>query len=215
MIASINGLYSDWSALSEAEYAVEKERLVEQVHPGPGEVHPRRQGHHRLEGGRDARTIERYTTHFGGTSFGTKFEGLKVSMDISEHLPGLYHAARWGSSCRAGLARSTTGSSRRTRSTATCAPRGREGRVSAPSALAVSTARDRKTSSAADCGVLGMCRRMTSSPILTRTTHDSVCVPIHMSVVSLYMEPPPAHASEKIIHPRRARCYGRPVRVCG
>ena len=37
-----------------------------------------------------------YTTHFGGTSFGTKFEGLKVSMDLPERLPGLYHAGSVG-----------------------------------------------------------------------------------------------------------------------
>ena len=42
------------------------------------------------------RTVERYTTHFGGTSFGTKFEGLKVSMDLPEKLPGLYHAGSVG-----------------------------------------------------------------------------------------------------------------------
>ena len=42
------------------------------------------------------RTIERYTTHLGGTAFGTKFEGLKVSMDLPENLPGLYHAGSVG-----------------------------------------------------------------------------------------------------------------------
>ncbi len=42
------------------------------------------------------RTIERYTTHWGGTSFGTKFEGLKVSMDLPEKIPGLYHAGSVG-----------------------------------------------------------------------------------------------------------------------
>jgi hypothetical protein len=31
-----------------------------------------------------------------GTSFGTKFEGLKVSMDLSSRLPGLYHAGSVG-----------------------------------------------------------------------------------------------------------------------
>jgi hypothetical protein len=34
--------------------------------------------------------------HFGGTSFGTKFEGLKVSMDLPDQLPGLYHAGSVG-----------------------------------------------------------------------------------------------------------------------
>ena len=42
------------------------------------------------------RTIERYTTHASGTSFGTKFEGLKVSMDLPDVLPGLYHAGSVG-----------------------------------------------------------------------------------------------------------------------
>ena len=42
------------------------------------------------------RTIERYTTHSHGTSFGTKFEGLKVSMELPEKLPGLYHAGSVG-----------------------------------------------------------------------------------------------------------------------
>ena len=42
------------------------------------------------------RTIERYTTHFSGTSFGTKFEGLKVSMELPEKLPGLFHAGSVG-----------------------------------------------------------------------------------------------------------------------
>jgi len=42
------------------------------------------------------RTIEYYTTHSMGTSFGTKFEGLKVSMDLPEKLPGLFHAGSVG-----------------------------------------------------------------------------------------------------------------------
>ena len=42
------------------------------------------------------RTVERYTTHMAGTSFGTKFEGLKVSMELSDQLPGLYHAGSVG-----------------------------------------------------------------------------------------------------------------------
>ncbi|MGY8719948.1 MAG: phytoene dehydrogenase, partial [Verrucomicrobiia bacterium] len=35
-------------------------------------------------------------THMAGTSFGTKFEGLKVSMELSDQLPGLYHAGSVG-----------------------------------------------------------------------------------------------------------------------
>jgi len=96
VVASINGLYSDWSRLSEAEYAAEKERLIEEsikalerFIPGVREIIDWKEA-------ATPRTIERYTTHFGGTSFGTKFEGLKVSMDLPEQLPGLYHAGSVG-----------------------------------------------------------------------------------------------------------------------
>lgn len=96
VVASINGLYSDWSRLSEGEYALEKERLVEEsikalerFIPGVREIIDWKEA-------ATPRTIERYTTHFGGTSFGTKFEGLKVSMDLPEQLPGLYHAGSVG-----------------------------------------------------------------------------------------------------------------------
>ena len=37
-----------------------------------------------------------YVRHVGGTSFGTKFEGLPVSMNLSDALPGLYHAGSVG-----------------------------------------------------------------------------------------------------------------------
>ena len=42
------------------------------------------------------RTIERYTTHWAGTSFGTKFEGLKVSMELPNQIAGLHHAGSVG-----------------------------------------------------------------------------------------------------------------------
>jgi len=96
VVASINGLYSDWSALSETEYETEKQRLIEESIHALEKFIPGVRGIIDWKEAATPRTIERYTTHFGGTSFGTKFEGLKVSMDISEHLPGLYHAGSVG-----------------------------------------------------------------------------------------------------------------------
>jgi all-trans-retinol 13,14-reductase len=96
VVASINGHYSHWSSLSEAEYAAEKERLIEESIAALEKFVPGVRGIIDWKEAATPRTIERYTTHFGGTSFGTKFEGLKVSMDISEHLPGLYHAGSVG-----------------------------------------------------------------------------------------------------------------------
>ena len=42
------------------------------------------------------RTFEHYTRHVQGASFGTKFEGLKVSKELPEHVAGLFHAGSVG-----------------------------------------------------------------------------------------------------------------------
>jgi len=41
-------------------------------------------------------TVKRYTHHEGGASFGTKFEGLEVSMGLHKEVPGLFHAGSVG-----------------------------------------------------------------------------------------------------------------------
>jgi phytoene dehydrogenase-like protein len=96
VVASINGLYADWQKLSEAEYEVEKARLIEESLVALERYIPDVRGKIDWMEAATPRTIERYTTHMLGTSFGTKFEGLKVSMDLSEKLPGLYHAGSVG-----------------------------------------------------------------------------------------------------------------------
>jgi phytoene dehydrogenase-like protein len=96
VVASINGLYSDWSSLSEDGYAREKDRLIEESITALERYVPGVRGIIDWKEAATPRTIERYTTHFGGTSFGTKFEGLKVSMELPERLPGLYHAGSVG-----------------------------------------------------------------------------------------------------------------------
>ena len=96
VVVSLNSRYEDWARLADAEYELEKQRLIdesiaalERYIPGVGAKIDWKEA-------ATPRTIERYTTHFGGTSFGTKFEGLKVSMDLPEKLPGLYHAGSVG-----------------------------------------------------------------------------------------------------------------------
>jgi phytoene dehydrogenase-like protein len=42
------------------------------------------------------RTFEHYTRHVHGASFGTKFEGLKVSRELPQQISGLYHAGSVG-----------------------------------------------------------------------------------------------------------------------
>ena len=42
------------------------------------------------------RTFQHYTRHMQGASFGTKFEGLKVSQKLPEQIAGLFHAGSVG-----------------------------------------------------------------------------------------------------------------------
>ncbi|MCH8541841.1 MAG: NAD(P)/FAD-dependent oxidoreductase [Opitutales bacterium] len=96
IVASLNGRYEDWMDLSEEEYAKEKERLVEESFASLEKFLPDiREKVDHVEAA-TPRTIEYYTRHAAGTSFGTKFEGLKVSMELPEKVPGLYHAGSVG-----------------------------------------------------------------------------------------------------------------------
>ena len=42
------------------------------------------------------RTFKRYTRHWQGASFGTKFEGLAISKGLPEQIEGLFHAGSVG-----------------------------------------------------------------------------------------------------------------------
>ena len=96
VVVSLNGKYGDWQGLDEAAYEREKARLVEESIAALERYIPGVRAKIDWSEAATPRTIERYTTHQGGTSFGTKFEGLKVSMDLPEKLPGLFHAGSVG-----------------------------------------------------------------------------------------------------------------------
>lgn len=96
VVVSLNGQYGDWKKLSDADYAREKQRLIDESVSALEKYIPGVSAKIDWKEAATPRTIERYTTHFDGTSFGTKFEGLKVSMDLPEKLHGLYHAGSVG-----------------------------------------------------------------------------------------------------------------------
>jgi phytoene dehydrogenase-like protein len=96
VVVSLNGHYGDWQKLSDEEYEREKQRLIDESVAALEQYIPGVAAKIDWKEAATPRTIERYTTHAGGTSFGTKFEGLKVSMDLPEQLPGLFHAGSVG-----------------------------------------------------------------------------------------------------------------------
>ncbi len=96
IVASLNSRYEDWISLDDATYEKEKERLIEESLVSLEKFLPGvRSKIDHLEAA-TPRTINYYTRHPGGTSFGTKFEGLKCSMELSEQVQGLYHAGSVG-----------------------------------------------------------------------------------------------------------------------
>ncbi|MEM1062103.1 MAG: FAD-dependent oxidoreductase [Planctomycetota bacterium] len=96
IVSSTNANYIDWASLSEEEYEAAKADLCETTLACLEKYIPDvRQKIAHVEAG-TPRTFERYTLHQMGASFGTKFEGLKVSESLPEQIGGLYHAGSVG-----------------------------------------------------------------------------------------------------------------------
>ena len=96
IVASINAKYDDWANLSDEEYQKEKDKMIDETIESLENYIPGiRDKIHYLEAA-TPRTVEYYTLSHKGTSFGTKFDGLKISQAIPEHVKGLYHAGSVG-----------------------------------------------------------------------------------------------------------------------
>jgi phytoene dehydrogenase-like protein len=96
IVASINAKWQDWQKLSDEDYKQAKNRLCEESVVALEKIIPDiRDKIDHLEAA-TPRTIQHYTHHASGASFGTKFEGLDVSSQLPEHAPGLYHAGSVG-----------------------------------------------------------------------------------------------------------------------
>ncbi len=96
IVSSTNARYEDWANLPDSEYRASKEDLIEttcncleQYVPGIREKLDHVEASTPL-------TFKRYTRHWRGASFGTKFEGLKISKDLPAQIAGLYHAGSVG-----------------------------------------------------------------------------------------------------------------------
>jgi phytoene dehydrogenase-like protein len=96
IVASINAKWHDWQKLSDEDYSKAKNRLCEESVVALEKIIPDiRDKIDHLEAA-TPRTIQHYTHHASGASFGTKFEGLDVSSQLPDHAPGLYHAGSVG-----------------------------------------------------------------------------------------------------------------------
>jgi phytoene dehydrogenase-like protein len=96
IVSSMNAHWADWADLDEAQYAREKQRLqqdtlAELERHVPGVL--AQVDHVEVA---TPRTFAFYTQHPQGTSFGTKFEGLRYSLELPKQVAGLYHAGSVG-----------------------------------------------------------------------------------------------------------------------
>lgn len=96
IVSSSNARYEDWVGLSEEEYKAKKEFVtqraldaIEKIIPGVREKIDYIECASPL-------TFQKYTHHEKGSSFGTKFEGLDVSMNLHQDIAGLFHAGSVG-----------------------------------------------------------------------------------------------------------------------
>jgi phytoene dehydrogenase-like protein len=96
IVSSTNCLYDDWKKLSPEEYQAEKAFMIEETLKGLEAFIPDIRDKLEIIEAATPLTVERYTLHPKGSSFGTKFEGLDVSMNLHKTIPGLFHAGSVG-----------------------------------------------------------------------------------------------------------------------
>ena len=96
IVSSTNCQYDDWKNLTSEEYNTEKEKMIEETIKGLEVFLPDIRDKLEIIEAATPLTVEKYTLHPKGSSFGTKFEGLEVSMNLHKTLPGLFHAGSVG-----------------------------------------------------------------------------------------------------------------------
>ena len=96
IVSSTNANWGDWAALDDAAYEHEKDRLVADTLAALERHVPGTRAKIDHVEAATPRTFAFYTQHPEGTSFGTKFEGLRYSLDLSREVAGLYHAGSVG-----------------------------------------------------------------------------------------------------------------------
>jgi len=96
IVSSTNANYEDWASLSEEEYRTSKQELIESTLDALEKYIPGARGKIDYVEAATPKTFQRYTLHERGASFGTKFEGLKISMGLPAEIPGLFHTGSVG-----------------------------------------------------------------------------------------------------------------------
>jgi phytoene dehydrogenase-like protein len=96
IVSSTNANYRDWAELSEDDYQASKHDLCTTTIDCLERYIPDVRKKIDYVEASTPRTFQHYTRHPQGASFGTKFEGLKVSRELPQQIAGLYHSGSVG-----------------------------------------------------------------------------------------------------------------------
>ena len=96
IVSSTNANWDDWAHLSEEDYAQQKDHLIETTLCALEKYIPDVRSKIDHVEASTPKTFEHYTQQASGATFGTKFEGLKVSMDLPKQIAGLFHTGSVG-----------------------------------------------------------------------------------------------------------------------
>ncbi|MDY6853300.1 MAG: FAD-dependent oxidoreductase [Thermodesulfobacteriota bacterium] len=96
IVSSTNANYEDWVSLTDEQYQSSKEELVESTIDALEKYIPGVRAKIDCAQAATPKTFQRYTLHECGASFGTKFEGLKISMGLPKEVRGLFHTGSVG-----------------------------------------------------------------------------------------------------------------------
>ena len=96
IVASMNARYEDWAGMSREEYKAAKAAMVEDTLNAVSRYVPNIRAICDYTEAATPLTFSRYTGHLNGATFGTKFEGLKYSMEMSKQVAGLFHTGSVG-----------------------------------------------------------------------------------------------------------------------
>jgi phytoene dehydrogenase-like protein len=96
IVSSTNANFKDWAELPQEQYETDKQELCESTIDCLEQYVPGIRSKIDWLEASTPRTFGHYTRHLEGASFGTKFEGLKVSQSLPEQVQGLFHAGSVG-----------------------------------------------------------------------------------------------------------------------
>jgi phytoene dehydrogenase-like protein len=96
IVSSTNSHYSDWEHLTDEQYEQEKTHMIEDTLKCLETYLPDIRSKIDFIEAATPRTVEKFTLHQRGASFGTKFEGLPISMNMHKEVAGLFHAGSVG-----------------------------------------------------------------------------------------------------------------------